>query len=191
MSIRQFFHSSKNWLLLAFRHKKSSISFFATYFGGNIKIGNGVVIQDRAEIIVNGRSSLIEISDNSKIHSYSHLRTYNGSIFIGANTTINRNCIIYGHGGVHIGNNVLVAANVTILSANHRYSNVDEIIRQQGLDLKGTRIEDNVWIGINTTILGGVTIGSGSIIGAGSLVTKSIPPKSIAYGSPARVVKKL
>jgi galactoside O-acetyltransferase len=80
---------------------------------------------------------------------------------------------------------------VYIYTQNHEFTRIDIPMDQQGWsDEKPVVIEDDVWIGSRVTILGGVTIGRGSIIGASSVVTKSCPPYSIVAGNPAQVVKK-
>lgn len=77
-----------------------------------------------------------------------------------------------------------------IIGANHRFSDVTKLIKEQGVETKGIIIESDVWIGANCCVLDGVTIGRGSVIGAGSIVTKSIPPMSVAVGNPCRVIKQ-
>jgi len=82
---------------------------------------------------------------------------------------------------------VLIAAHTTINSISHVATRTDVPMSSQGIYCDPVVIEDDVWIGLNCTILQGVTIGKGSIIGAGAVVTKDIPPYSIALGVPARV----
>lgn len=107
---------------------------------------------------------------------------------IGDNVSINRNTVIRGN--FTIGNNVAIAPNCTIIGVNHSFDRLDVPIRLQGVNTRGgVVIEDDVWIGANCVILDGVTIGSGSVIGAGSVVTKNIPAFSIAVGNPCKVIK--
>lgn len=93
-----------------------------------------------------------------------------------------------------IGNKVMFGPNVTIMGGDHNTAQVGEYMFDVEEKLpendQPVVIEDDVWIGANCLILKGVTIGGGSIIGAGSLVTKSIPPNSVALGRPAKVIKK-
>lgn len=118
------------------------------------------------------------------------------SLCIGDNVEINDFVHISAHGKVDIGNNVLMASKIYISDLNHgSYEDNEEYDiniphRQQKLTSRPIVIEDNVWIGESVCVLGGVTIGLGSIIGALSTVTKSIPPYSIAVGNPARVIKQ-
>lgn len=111
------------------------------------------------------------------------------NIEIGNNVSIENNCSLYGQGGIKIGNNVMIASYIHIISQDHNFSELDKPVRDQGINCKNIYIEDDVWIGINSVILKGVTIGRGSVVGAGSIVTKDIPPYSIAVGNPARVIK--
>ncbi|WP_134113736.1 acyltransferase [Hypnocyclicus thermotrophus] len=93
--------------------------------------------------------------------------------------------------GIRIGNNVLVAAFVHINDGNHKYVDIDIPIINQGSYSKGKiKIGNNVWIGHSAHILGGVEIGDNVVIGAGAVVTRNIPPFSVAVGNPARVIKK-
>lgn len=114
---------------------------------------------------------------------------YGSMISLGNNVFINFNCTILDCAPVTIGDNVLIGPNVNIYSANHP---IDPEIRRKGLEnAKPVLIEDDVWIGGNVTICPGVTIGSRTTIGAGSVVTKAIPSDVVAAGNPAKVIKKL
>jgi len=111
-------------------------------------------------------------------------------ISIGANTRIHGSCL-HAREAITIGNNCLIAANTLIMdSSGHEISfpDVENRIHTTG-GSSPVAVEDNVWIGANTIVLPGVRIGSGSIIGAGSVVTKDVPAFSVAAGNPARVVK--
>lgn len=88
-------------------------------------------------------------------------------------------------GGIFIGDNVLIAPRVNILSVNHP---TDPALRT-GLILKPVRISNNVWIGAGATILPGVNIGENAIIAAASVVAKDVPPNCIVAGNPAKIIK--
>lgn len=113
-----------------------------------------------------------------------------GLIDIGDNVFVNHNTDIYGQGGVSIGNNVIIGQNVNIMSVNHAYADWRRPIRDQGITTAKIVIEDDVWIGGNSTILPGVKIGRGAIVGANAVVTKDIEEYSIVGGVPARPIKK-
>lgn len=111
-------------------------------------------------------------------------------IDIGENSRINGSCI-HAYKKITIGSNCLIAANCQIFDGNGHdlsFPDVENRINTKG-EAKEIIIEDNVWIGANSIILPGVKIGYGSVIAAGSVVVKSIPPMCIAGGNPARVIK--
>ncbi len=145
-------------------------------------------ISRKAEIQLTNK---IIIGKNTRISSFAKIKVNNGVIKIGENCTINSFCFIYADkGGLEIGNNVLMGPGVGVFGSNYECNDVNKPIIDQGIISRGIKIEDDVWIGSNSTILDGVTIGRGSIIGAGSVVTKDIPPFSSAFGVPAKVIKK-
>ncbi len=109
---------------------------------------------------------------------------------IGAYCTIQYGCLLYGVGGLEIGDNTRIAAHTVISPMNHIYSDPNIPIWKQGETAIGIKIGNDVWIGNGAKILDGVTIGDGCVIGAGSVVTKSIPPFSVAVGVPAKVIKQ-
>lgn len=132
----------------------------------------------------------ITIGENCELLNGVLLMTYGGTIEIGKNCSINPYTILYGHGNLKIGNNVLIAAHTVIIPANHNFENVNLLINEQGLTKKGIVIEDNVWIGAGCKILDGVKIGYGAIIAAGALVNKDVEANTIVGGVPAKVIKK-
>lgn len=104
-------------------------------------------------------------------------------------TFINYNCVILDTSPVNIGKGVFIAPGVCIACSGHA---IHPRQRAEGIGTsKPITIEDNVWIGANSTVCGGVTIGKGSIIGAGSVVNKDIPEGVIAVGNPCRVLRKI
>lgn len=131
----------------------------------------------------------IEIGKNSELLYGVILMTYGGKIKIGNSCSINPYTVLYGHGNLTIGDNVLIAGHVLIIPANHRFSDISVPINQQGENKKGIVIKDNVWIGAGCKILDGVIIEEGSIIAAGSVVTKNVKSNSIVGGVPATLIK--
>lgn len=119
-------------------------------------------------------------------------------VVIGTNVEVGDYVHIGALESVHIGDNVLIASKVYISDHDHgRYSgdwvgriHPEEVQSQKLLEVSPVRIDQNVWIGENVCILKGVQIGENSIIGAASVVTKSVPPNSIAIGVPAKVIKQ-
>ena len=158
----------------------------------NIVLGNNVSIGVYA--ILDGNSEKynpsITIGNNTHLASFAVIDAQGGFVKIGENCSVNPFCILYGHGGLEIGNGVRIAAKTTIIPANHRFDRIDIPQYKQSLIKKGIKIEDDVWIGTNVTILDGVTIHRGSVVGGGAVVTKDIPPYSVAVGVPAKVIKR-
>ena len=109
------------------------------------------------------------------------------NIKIGKNVFINACCRFQDQGGIEIGAGSLIGHNTTIATLNHDF-NPD---KRANLHPSPVKIGKNVWIGSDSTILPGVEIGDGAVIGAGSVVTKNVPANSIAVGSPARVIKQI
>ena len=114
---------------------------------------------------------------------------YGCNTYIGENFYANFNLVVVDDIEVHIGNNVMVAPNVTLSVTGHP---VDPEYRRGGTQFSlPIVIGDDVWIGANSVILPGVTIGDNSVIGAGSVVTQDIPANSVAYGVPCRVIREI
>lgn len=121
---------------------------------------------------------------------------YGKHIFVGNQVVINMNCTFVDNNIIEIGNNVLIASNVQLYTATHstkvheRIMNDEEIktgiCKTYALPIK---ICDGAWIGGGSIVLPGVTIGKNSVIGAGSVVTRSIPDNCVAVGNPCRVIK--
>ncbi|MDO4165152.1 MAG: sugar O-acetyltransferase [Bacteroides sp.] len=121
---------------------------------------------------------------------------YGKNIFIGNKVIINMNCTFVDNNRIEIGNNVLIASNVQIYTATHSIYPQERTNQQweEGKAICNTyalpiTIEDNVWIGGGAILLPGVTIGKNSVIGAGSVVNRSIPQDCVAVGNPCRVIK--
>lgn len=129
----------------------------------------------------------ITIGKRCRILPGAFIASYAGQIEIGNDVSINPYCVIYGHGGLTIGDKTRIAAHTVIIPANHEFDDPERPIMEQGLVPKGVTIGSDVWIGTGCRILDGVSIGDGAIIGAGSVVIKDIPPLGIAVGAPAEV----
>ena len=133
----------------------------------------------------------IIIGEKTRISSFVKIKVTNGAIRVGGNCTINSFCFIDADkGGLEIGDNVLIGPHVGIHGSNYNYESREKLIINQGIVSKGIKIEDDVWIGSHSTILDGVTIGKGAVVGAGAVVTKNIPPYSVAVGVPAKIIKE-
>lgn len=168
-------------------HSKIKIAYYRT--NRKIRIGRKCYFEVDS-YLDNKYGGSIHLGSHTVIDKGVCLIAMDGKISVGSNTKINPYTIIYGNGaGTVIGNNVLIAANTVIIPANHNFSNVDIPIIDQKENSHGIIINDDVWIGSGCKILDGVEIGQGAVIGAGSVVTKSIPPNAVAVGVPAKIIK--
>jgi serine acetyltransferase len=152
----------------------------------DVRIAEGAMLNFRSGLGGNGTN--LVIGAGTKIMPGARLIPQQGSIRIGRNCTIQYGCLLYGVGGLEIGDDTRIAAFTVITPMNHVFSDLDVPIRQQGETALGVRIGSNVWIGNDVKVLDGVVIGDGCVIGAGSVVTRSLPPFSVAVGVPARVL---
>lgn len=132
-----------------------------------------------------------ELASGSRVESYATINTYHGSVVTGMNVGIGIGSVIIGP--VKLGNNVNIAQYVFITGENRRHSATREGLESslKGVDLGEVVIGDGVWIGAGAKVLPGVTVGEGSVIAAGAVVTRSVPPYSVAAGVPAKVIKSL
>jgi acetyltransferase-like isoleucine patch superfamily enzyme len=113
-------------------------------------------------------------------------------ITIGQGTFLNIGVMVAAAGLVEIGEYCMFANGCFVTDADHRFDDPDKPVPWQGFTSKGpTRVADNVWCGANVVITGGVTVGERSVIGANSVVTRDIPPFSIAAGAPAQVLRTI
>jgi len=154
---------------------------------GELIIGSYTSIEDNVLIDL-GNNGKIVIGKKSKIKYGSVLRSYDGNIDIGNRTSVGEYSILAGHGGLKIGHTVIIAGHCHISAANHIYHSNDAI-RFQGETTKGISIDDGVWLGAKTVVLDGIKIGCQTVVGAGSIVTKTLPSDVVAVGSPCKVLK--
>lgn len=110
-------------------------------------------------------------------------------LIVGNNSNIGAYSYIGCSGYIEIGNNVMMGPRVNLMAENHNFKGVDVPMKNQGVTRSFIKIEDDVWLGVNSTVVAGVTIGKGSIIAAGAVVTKDVPPYAIVGGVPAEVIR--
>lgn len=146
------------------------------------------------EARIHPRDGTVEIGEHSMIALGTLIQ---GNVRIGRGCSIQAysNVVGYGktdsmEGRITIGDHVRIASHAVIIAGNHRFEDPDRPIRTQGMELAPVTIEDDVWIGGRVNIVAGVRIGKGSVVGGGSVVTRDIPPYSVAVGVPARIVKR-
>lgn len=163
----------------------------------HIKCGKNVKFEDYSEI--HGLSKYgINLGNNVTIGRYTEIRpsSYYGvgkigyGIEIGDNSSIGPNGFVGCSGKIIIGKNVMIGPKVSFFAENHNFKEKHRTIKEQGVFNKGIQVEDDCWIGSNVVILDGVTIGRGSVIGAGTLVNKDIPPESIVYDHRQKIRKE-
>lgn len=140
----------------------------------------------RKDIVPFNRFSL---GDYSVIEDFCCINNAVGDLHIGHHTRIGlHNTVI---GPVSIGNHVNLAQGVVISGLNHNFQDSSKRIDEQGVSTSEITIHDDVWIGANSVITAGVTIGRHCVIAAGSVVTKDVPDNTVVAGCPARVIKQL
>lgn len=115
-----------------------------------------------------------------------------GRIRIGEGVFLNQGVMVAAVDLVEIGDHCMAANGCMITDGNHRFDDPTKPVTWQGFDSKGpTRLGDNVWLGANVVVTSGVTIGDRCVVGSNSVVTRDLPPGSIAAGSPAVVIREI
>jgi acetyltransferase-like isoleucine patch superfamily enzyme len=148
-----------------------------------------------------GKNCQLIVGSKSMVLGTLHFEKENASIIIGSRTFVGRSHVI-ASSNIFIGNDVLISWGVTIIDHNshsiiyaERASDVTDWIEGyknwENVVCEPTCVKDKVWIGFNSIILKGVTIGEGSIVGAGSVVTKDVPAWSVVAGNPARIIREI
>lgn len=164
--------------------------------GKHIRCGKSVKFEDYAEIhglcsegLVFG--DYVTIGRGVMIRPSSY---YGGDLgyglTMGERSSIGPHGYIGCSGKITIGKNVMFGPKCSLFAENHVFSDPESSIKSQGVEQKGIVVEDDCWIGSNVTILDGVTIGRGSVIGAGALVTKDVPAGSVVVDRREKVIRK-
>ena len=157
------------------------------YFGRGVTLERGSIIDGLSR---NG----IRLGDNVVVGAYSVIRASSPcnvgeGVRIGSNSAVDAYSFIGASGFVSIGDNVIMGQHVSFHAENHNYDRTDVPIKNQGGRRLGIVVEDDCWVGSNTTLLDGCHVGRGCVIAAGSVVKGEIPPFSIIAGIPARVLR--
>ncbi|GAA4911894.1 acyltransferase [Mucilaginibacter defluvii] len=151
------------------------------------KRGKGSKVRSRTRMDVLPFNQF-QLGANSTIEDFCTINNGVGDVSIGENSLIGMGNVIIGP--VSIGNNVIFAQNIVVSGLNHEYRDVNQPIQAQKILVAPIVVEDDCWIAANSVITSGVTIGKHSVIAAGAVVTKDIPPYSVAVGNPARIIKR-
>jgi acetyltransferase-like isoleucine patch superfamily enzyme len=162
----------------------------------HIRAGRNLVVEAYAEVQGLSRDG-VSFGDNVVVGRFAMIRPsgYYGrehgvGLVVGDRSNIGPAAYIGCSGGIRIGCDVLMAPNVQIYSETHVHRDASVPIREQGVAWAPTVIEDDCWIASGAIILGGVTVGRGSIVAAGAVVADDVPAGSIVAGVPARVVRR-
>ena len=165
------------------------------FYPNNLQVGYNTIIEDGAEINCLSQQE-IKLGNRVTIGKYAIIRPsniYGGPIGEGLTMGDNSNIGPYNYigcsGKITIGKNVMLAPRVSIYAENHVFDHPEILIRDQGVEKKEVIIEDDCWIAANSILLAGVTIGKGSVVAAGSVVTENVPPYSVVAGVPAKWIK--
>jgi acetyltransferase-like isoleucine patch superfamily enzyme len=154
----------------------------------NIKIGKGTIIPGRCTLIASGNG--INIGKGVELHEGAYLHCQSGSISVGNNTSIGPYVVMYGGGNITIGPMCGIASHTSIVSTSHVFDRNDIPIRLQCDKMEAVNIDEDVWIGTHCVITMGVNIAKGAVIGAGTVVLKSVESGSVVVGVPGRVIRK-
>jgi acetyltransferase-like isoleucine patch superfamily enzyme len=165
------------------------LTYTLRFVGRAVRVHPSSQVAWRSVIRVCGGGS-ITIGKHCEIHPFAMLVTYGGDIAIGDHCSVNPFTVVYGMGGTSIGNGVRIATHTVIVPENHNAGTNELPVYLSGNTRRGIRIDDNVWIGAGVQILDGVHIGRNCVVGAGSVVTRSLPADVTAVGAPARIIKR-
>jgi acetyltransferase-like isoleucine patch superfamily enzyme len=164
-------------------------------FASHIRLGAGSYLDQGVYIhacptgVTIGPRTLV--MHGSILHVYNFRNLPHAGITIGADSLIGEMNVIRGQGGVSIGDRVYTSPLVQIIAVNHVFDDPAKPFVEQGITAEGIVIEDDVWIGSGAVITDGVHVGQGAVVAAGAVVTKDVPPHTVAGGIPARVLKEI
>jgi len=159
---------------------------------GHIRLGNRALVDDLCVLDARGEKGEISIADDVVLSRGTVIRARNAPVRIEQGADIGCYCILATDSRLEVGREVLVGAFSYLCAGGlHRIEGSETSILSQGMDpSRGIRVDDGAWIGTHATVLDGVTVGKGAVIGANALVNRSVPDMSVAYGSPAEVRRK-
>lgn len=161
----------------------------------SISVGHSVIIEDNVFIDALSKNGIV-LGNNVTIAKFTVVQCtgviheMGVGLTLGDNSAVGAYSFLGGQGGITIGSNVIMGPKVNIFSENHGFSDLSTPIRLQPITRRGVTIDDNCWIGANSTILDGVHIHTGCVVAAGSVVTKDVMPNTVVGGVPARLIKK-
>jgi acetyltransferase-like isoleucine patch superfamily enzyme len=148
----------------------------------------GMVWLGRKVTVYGHGPGAVRLGRHVHLGDHSVVACMSGSLSIGSKTVVGARSHIQAFERLEIGREVLTSIEVFISDFEHGFNDSATSIRKQPLKTSPVEIGDDCWLGVRVVVLSGVTIGAGSVIGAQSVVSRSIPPRSVAAGAPARVV---
>jgi acetyltransferase-like isoleucine patch superfamily enzyme len=157
-----------------------------------IAISDGSYIDDYSVLDAKGEDNQgIRIGQNSYIGRNTTLSCKGGNIFLGDYSNISANCSLLSESLIEIGAYTFLAGHCYLVAGgNHQFDRTDiPIMRQPSIDKGGIRIGNDCWLGASVTVLDGVSVKKGCVIGAGAVVTRPLPEYSIAVGVPAQILR--
>ncbi len=164
-------------------------------FADNIRLGHGVYLDQG--VYLHACPQGIEIGSNTIVMHGAILHVYNfrnmpqSGIKIGRDSLVGEYSVIRGQGGVTIGDRVYTSPFSQIIAVNHVFEDPGRPFIEQGITAEGIVIEDDVWIGASAVITDGVRVGKGSVVAAGAVVTRDVPPHTVVGGVPAKLIKEI
>ncbi|PLX02610.1 MAG: acetyltransferase [Marinilabiliales bacterium] len=150
------------------------------------KRGKGSIIRRRVRMDIFPYNKF-SLGKYSTIEDFSTVNNGVGDVFIGDRTRLGMSNVIIGP--IKIGNDIMFAQNIVCSGLNHIYEDINTPIADQNVTTNLITIEDEVWIGANAVITAGVTVGKHSVVAAGCVVVKDVPPYSIVGGNPGKILK--
>ncbi len=164
-------------------------------FASHIRLGQGVYLDENVYIhacpdgVQIGAGTLV--MHGAVLHVYNFRDLPHAFIKIGCDSLVGEYSVIRGQGGVTIGDRVYTSPGTQIIAVNHVFDDPERPFVEQGITAQGIVIEDDVWLGSNCVITDGVRVGKGAVVAAGAVVTKDVPPHTIAAGVPAKVIREI
>lgn len=152
------------------------------------KTGAGAIVM-RGAVLNREHGGAISIGPGSVVHRGAMLLPYGGFIRLGKRCSVNPYSVLYGHGGLTVGDHVRIAAHCVIVPANHGIALDGGLIADQPLTKRGVRIGNDVWLGTGVRVLDGTVIGEGCVVAAGAVVRGELQPYGIYAGVPAQLVR--
>jgi len=149
------------------------------------------IVEPHCSVLL-GKDARLIFGERITVYAGCRFRSRSGDLKIGDDVSFGPNCVIYEwRGDAVIGNGTMIAAGVVISGVNHGMDPSAGPYRDQPTQALPVEIGSNVWIGMNSIILPGVTVGDNTIVGAGSVVTRSLPKGVIAYGNPCKTIRNV